>query len=235
MMKVFYDEESVRKYTGPDGQIDFINFNRDKIEDGIAVRVKTGSVLPDNPAVKQNIGTQMAPTLDPMSLGLLMSGQDAFQDPKEFAKRMFLFRAAPDKYYQEILGQEPDGEIDAKAAGEIMQMNNGIPQDPQEEPSKSHIAQHQAYVESPQFAQLQPQVQRLHIDHIRGEIANAKKALGEQDDSTKGQSRVSEDRPDKGDRSGNSMSKKSGGNFLQKALDYIGGRGANRNQPQENQ
>jgi hypothetical protein len=175
MMTVFYDDTRTIKYTGPEGRTTFMEFSSQSIEKGISVRVKTGSVLPDDPIAREQTTLKIAPLLDPLSLGEGLNKDD----PKEFAKRLMYAKMAPDKYIQEFLGEDPNETTDPQAVNDINQLNQGQQPPPQESPSHNHLAQHQAVITSPEFKQLHPDIQQAHIQHARAEVANAKTALGQ--------------------------------------------------------
>lgn len=176
MMKVFYDESQVIKFTGSDGKTSFIEFSNMSIEDGIKVRIKTGSVLPDDPISRQEQTIQALAILDPLSIGEGLNKED----PKDFAKRLMYYRMFPDKYIMEYLNEDPmSSSIDPSAQQEIEVMNSGQEAPPQQNPSKAHLATHDAFMNSPQFKGLPPEVQQLHTMHVQAEVDNAKKALGQ--------------------------------------------------------
>lgn len=176
MFKVFYDVPQLFRYDGGDGQTNFFSYGRDQIEDGLGLRVKSGSVLPEDPVAKKQETIQTLPILDPLSIAEGLNKEN----PMEWAKRNFYYRVLPDKYMTEILKIDPNqGQAqDPSALQHIQMLNSGQPVPPEPSPTKEHLATHQAFIESPQFKYLPPDVQQLHIQHIQAELKNAKGAMG---------------------------------------------------------
>lgn len=174
MMKVFYDEERIIRTTGASGKTNFIKFSGQMVEDGVSVRVKTGSVLPDDPTSKANVAMKLAGALDPLTLAEDLGKENA----KEVAKRMMYYRMAPDKYLSEMLQSDPmsDG-ADPSAMQEQEMIVQGQQVEPQQKPTKAHLATHQAFIDSPQFKQLPPEIQQAMIGHVEAETENAKRSL----------------------------------------------------------
>src|SRR3990167_675457 len=119
MMKVYMDEEDLIRFTPSEGKTRFINWSRDKIEDGISVRVKAGSALPKDKFALKNETIQAIAILDPLSIA---EGLDK-PNPKEWAKRLVYYSFFMDKYLAEILGDE-GSEIDSQAMGDIQALRS---------------------------------------------------------------------------------------------------------------
>lgn len=176
MFKVFYDEPQMIKYTGNDGKSNFVEFSSKAMEDGMKIRVKSGSVLPDDPVAKEAQTLKALPILDPLSIAEGLNKED----PKEFAKRILFYRLFPDRYINEILQEDPAGmQADPSALQEIEFINRGDEVPPQEAPTKMHLATHNQYMNSPQFKELDPQIKQMHVAHVKAEIDNSKRALGQ--------------------------------------------------------
>ncbi len=178
MAKVMYDIPQLQRFSSTDGNTSFSSFGQDQIEPGVKVRVKTGSVLPEDPIARREETTQMMPILDPLSIAEGLGKEN----PTEFAKRLLYYRIMPDKYMSEILKIDPAGNgSDPSALQEIQVLNTGKEVPPQQNPTKEHLATHQAFMDAPEFNQLAPEIQQLHVAHVQAEVANAKQALGMQD------------------------------------------------------
>jgi hypothetical protein len=174
LMKVFYTDPAKITFTNPEGATRFIGFHAGSIEDGIKIKVKSGSALPDDPMAKKDETIQAIAILDPLSIAEGLNKEK----PKEFAKRIMLYRMAPDRYYEEILGETVEqGAVDPSAKQEIDVMNSGKPAPPQSSPTKEHLATHDAFLNSPEFKQLPPEIQTLHVEHVQAEVQNSKVAL----------------------------------------------------------
>ena len=180
MFKVFYDTPQLFRYTGIDNSTNFFSLGSKNIEDNLGLRVKSGSILPEDPAVKRDETIQMLPILDPLSIAEGLNKEN----PIEFAKRLFYYKGLPDKYMTEILKIDPQaGQAqDPEAMQHIEALNQGQQVPPIQEPTKEHLATHQAFMEAPDFQQLPPEIQQLHLEHVKAESQIAKDAMsmGEQ-------------------------------------------------------
>lgn len=173
--KVLYDEPQLVRYSPDDEQTDFFTYGRDKIEDGIAVRVRSGSVLPEDPIAKKQDTKEMMAILDPLTIAKGLNEPN----PKEWAKRNFLYRVLPDRYMTEYLGMTPEqGSMDPSAMQHIQLLSKGQEVPPEASPTKEHLATHQAFIESPDFKNLPPEIQQLHKIHIEAELTAAKGQMG---------------------------------------------------------
>ena len=162
MMKVFWDEPTMVKYTGPDGYTAFMEFSKDKIEDGMAIRVKAGSLLPHDEAAERNETVQMAPILDPLSLAEGLGKKD----PKEFAKRIIYFKFSMDKYLSDVLDIGPDS-IDRDALNDIALISSDRPIPIRENPTKEYLDTYAGFLSATLFQELPPEVQQRHIEFIK--------------------------------------------------------------------
>lgn len=176
MGKVFYDLPQLQRYSSPDSSTSFTEFGQQQIEPGIKVRVKSGSVAPENHESKKQETIQMMAVLDPLSIAEGLNKEN----PKEFAKRMMYYKVFPDKYLSEVLQIDPAGGngVDASAMQDIQLLNSGQNVPPQPNPTKEHLATHQSFMESPDFTALPPEVQQLHMVHAQTELEAAKSAMG---------------------------------------------------------
>jgi hypothetical protein len=178
LYKVFAEEEHIVKYIGPDtGRTTFIKFSGDKIEDGIEVLVQAGSMKMDDKLTDRTEAVELAKIggrIDPLTF----FEKWHVDKPREKAKRLFSFLFEPDRYKAEVL--EAGGEAgDQEAMATIQRINSGENVPPKENPSKEYLAYYNQFLQSPSFKQLPPEVQQLHIAHVRGTIEAAKGGLRE--------------------------------------------------------
>ncbi len=189
MMKVFYTEDDEGKgqdISTADGNGKSLftkDFSRRSIEAGTKIRVKAGSVLPDDPVAKAQAATQAISILDPMTIGETLGPTLGIEDPKEFAKRLMFMQLSPDRYLTEILGDKVEGadSQDEEAVAHQQAIISGEPAQPSQDPTKEHLATHQQFIESPEFKQLPPEAQQAMADHIQQEIDVTKGGLGKQE------------------------------------------------------
>lgn len=179
VMKVFYNEPQLIRYSPQDDSTTFFSHGADQIEPGVAIRVKSGSVLPEDPIAKKQETMQLLPILDPLSIAQGLNKPN----PKEWAKQNLYFRIFPDKYISEILGVNPDaqGTGDPKALQDIQMLTAGkdVPVDPNV--TKEYLATFQQFIQSPQFQQLPPEIKQAIVQHAQQALGAAKQAMGMQD------------------------------------------------------
>ncbi len=180
MMKVYWDEPEILRYRQAEGKTQFIEWNRDKIEDGVDVRVKSGTALPKDKFAIRNETIQSIAILDPLSIA---EGLDK-ANPKEFARRLTYYRFFMDKYLAEFLGE--DGEdVDSKALADIQALLSGqIPPEP-ENVSQEYLMTFDQFMSSGGFKQIQdPAITRNIIDFVERVSAKAKSDIGESPESS---------------------------------------------------
>lgn len=176
LYKVFGDETHFIPHTSEAGATSFIEFNKDKISDGLMIRIEQGSAMPNDKEADRRDAIELAKLggrIDPLSFAQKLH----LPNPKEFAKRLVYFLWTPDKYMSEVLGLEEGEQNQMQARQTIARINQGESVPPMENPSKEYIALYNQYIQSPEFKQLDPEVQRLHIEHVRGTIELAKGAM----------------------------------------------------------
>lgn len=175
MMKVYWDEPEIVRYNPDDGKTRFIEWQSDKIEDGVRVRVKGGSAIPTDKQSKKNETVQLAPLLDPLTLA---EGMD-WADAKGVAKRLVYYRFFMDKYLTEVLAD--DGSmVDSQAMADIHVLMQGqVPPVP-EEPSKKYIATLDRFLSSAGFQQIADvQIKQNVIAFAKAVNDKAKGGIGE--------------------------------------------------------
>lgn len=174
--KVFLDTPQLFRYSTDDGMVNFFSYGRDQIEDGIGLRVKSGSILPKDPISQAEETKEMLPILDPLAIAEGLNKEN----PKVWAKRNLMYRLFPDQYMKEFLDYTPDQGAgqDPSAMQHIQLLNSGQEVPPEANPTKEHMATHQAFIEAPEFKQLPPEIQQLHTIHIQAELQVAKGAMG---------------------------------------------------------
>jgi hypothetical protein len=176
LYKVFAEEEHIVKYVGADGGTVHAAFSRDKIEDGIELHIQAGSMEADDKTQDKNEAIElmkMGGRIDPLS----MFEKLHVPNPIEWAKRVIYHQWLPDKYIKEVLKLGDDAG-DQEAMSNIQRINSGENVPPKADASKEYLATYRNFMESPGFKQIDPEVQRLHVEHLRGTTEAAKSALG---------------------------------------------------------
>lgn len=174
LMKVFFNEPDMVKYDGPEGHTAFINFSNQNIETGIGIRVKEGSLIPDDPATQLQIAEKFAQQLDPLNLVEYL-GMD---NPKKQGQQIFLWNTDKATYAKKFLGMDPAGEFDQDAVNHIQQIAGGQQVTPPESPSVPYTAQISSFMGSPAFQKMNPVQQAQMRAHAEGVERNAKNRLG---------------------------------------------------------
>lgn len=175
MMKVYWDEPEIVRYTPSEGKTRFINWSKDKIEDGVKVRVKQGSAMPKDKTTQKNETIQLQASLDPLSIA---EGMD-YPNPKEMAKRIVYYKFFMDKYLTEILAD--DGSmIDPQATADIQVLLDGRTPPVPESPSKRYLATLEMFLNSNGFKTIQdPAIVQLVVEFAKAVNDKAKGGIGE--------------------------------------------------------
>lgn len=177
LMKVFFTDIDFVKYTGPEGNTEFIEFSNMSIQAGIGIRVQEGSLLPEDPATAVNEAKQFGPLLDPLTLAEMLSGKQ-ITNPKEAGKRIFMFKADASAYAKQFLGINPEGDHDADAVAAIQQIFKGeVPTVP-ENPSNAYVAQLKTFLASEAYDKMNPVQKKAMQDFGLGVADRVKQQLG---------------------------------------------------------
>lgn len=173
--KVFYDIPQLFRYDSGDGMTSFFTYGRDQVEDGIALRVKSGSVIPEDPLAKREETIQLMPILDPYNLAKGLN----IPNPKEWAKQNVMYRLLPDQYMKEVLDYTPDqGVKDPLAMQHIQLLSRGKPVPPEKNATKEYLATFQAFIESPEYRYLSAEIRQMVVQHIQSTLAGSKSEMG---------------------------------------------------------
>ena len=180
MMKVYWDEPVILRYRQTEGKTEFLEWTRDKIEDGVDVRVKAGTVLPKDKFAVRNETIQMIAVLDPLSMA---EGLDK-PNPKEFARRLVYYRFFMDKYMGEFLS-EGEGDIDSKALADIQALMNGQQPPVPDSPSKEYLFTLEKFLTSQGFQSIvDSAVKQRIVEFVKAVKDKAKTAIGEAPESS---------------------------------------------------
>jgi len=175
MMCVFWDTPTQVKYTGFDGKSIHMEFDRTKIERGIAVSIKAGSSKKPDDLMERTIALQLAPLLDPLTLAEKL-GED---NPKDIAKRITYWKFAMDRYSSEILGDKTDGNMDGDAMADVRAIiANQSPLPPvDEKPTKEYIATLQTFIKSDAFNKMPQETKQTLVEFAKATLMKAQSAL----------------------------------------------------------
>lgn len=179
LYKVYATETHIAKYVGENGKAVFNNFSNDKIEDGIQIRVRAGSMKAEDKVSDRLEAMELAKVggrIDPLTF----AEKWHLDKPREFAKRLVLSLTDPARYLTEVLqmGGGAGGQNEAQETIKLINAGQNVP--PKKDASKEYIAYYNQYLKSPEFQKLDPEVKTLHLEHIRGTMSIAKGGLKEQ-------------------------------------------------------
>ncbi len=192
MVKMFYEEPHMIRFSGKDGQTTFHEITRDSVEDGLVAEVKASSV--DKQTRRADAMELVgAKSIDPQTL---------FEDldvdnPKERTRRLIAFQMGPNDgytaYMQEVDGDSGGGQeetMTAEMAQQDLQMlMSGQPVQPQGLPGDDYVAIFEQFIQGPEFDQQTTDIQQAIIQYIQQlqQIVNEKAGQSEQQPPAQGQ------------------------------------------------
>lgn len=106
MICVWYDKKHYATVNGGDGNFDFIEMHKNKVESGMTVRVQSGTTLPFDKARQESVAQNAA------ELGLL-APYDYYKlmhmdNPQKLYDNMVKWKTAPQQLAVDVLGDEAD-------------------------------------------------------------------------------------------------------------------------------
>lgn len=106
MICVWYDKKHFATVNGGDGNFDFIEMHKDKIESGMTVRVQSGTTLPFDKARQESVAQNAA------ELGLL-APYDYYklmhmENPQKLYDNLVKWKTNPQQLAMDVLGDEAD-------------------------------------------------------------------------------------------------------------------------------
>lgn len=186
MMKVNYTDVHYIKDAGTDGEFVFLEMSRDRIEDGVVVKVKASTA---DKRVRRAEAFEMAKArmIDPYTL----YERTDQPNPKEMTKRLILFTANPMAYLQEIvgeggtpgdliksLGQGGAGGGNSQAITDIQLLTQGQTPQPPEQITPEYLSAFSNFMESPDFQNLDQQTKTNFVNYINQVKETAKATIG---------------------------------------------------------
>ena len=177
LYKVFATEPHIAKYAGEDGKMVFTNFSGDKIEDGVQIRVRAGSVAAEDKMSDRTEALELVKVnkIDPLTF----AEKWHLEQPREFAKRLIYYLVDPAKYIAEVLQMgQAGGDQEAQEVLKKIMAGENVP--PAKNPTKEYLAYFNQFIKSPEFAKLDPEVKNLVLQHIRGTMAETQGGMKEQ-------------------------------------------------------
>lgn len=173
MVKMFYTDGHLIKFTGKDGEVIHKEITQDHVEDGLVVEVSASSV--DKRTRKaEAMDLVSAKSIDPLTL---FEDMDV-DNPKERTRRVIAFQSGVNDGYAAYLKEiGEDGGMGGEAQGEqlippeqaqadIQALASGQPLEPQGTPSEGYVEAFVQFVESPDFEALPPEIHQAIVGYI---------------------------------------------------------------------
>lgn len=173
MVKMFYTEPHLIRYSGKDGQKTFREITQDSVEDGLVAEVKASSV--DKQTRRADAMELVgAKSIDPQTL---------FEDldvdnPKERTRRLIAFQTGPNdayaQYMQEVEGDGESGQpgeeetMTAEQAQQDLQaLLSGQPVEPQGTPGEDYVQVFADFIQGAEFDTIAPEIQQAITAYIQ--------------------------------------------------------------------
>ena len=171
LIAVWYKKKKLVRFLSADGATEFIEFNSNSVEDGMEIAIIPWTLIPEDKASRQQRAMTLtnAQMLDPITV----LEESWIQNAKEKAERLFKWNTNPASLF-EWAEEWEEWEVNRQtqqADSENRAMMQWQPQPPFEDADWNHIAAHTALMESPDFANLPPEIQEIFVDHVEWEVA----------------------------------------------------------------
>jgi len=171
MMKVYYTDEHWFRVIGDDGKFDSVMMKNDKIEDGIDIKVKSGSTMPLDKQGMKAMAVKMAELgiIDPLTFY-----EDAGLDnAQKRLERLFKWNVDPSSM---IEGLDLEN-FDREAFMDTQIIINGEEAKPRDEVTPQHLAWHRSYMMSGEFRKLDNNIKQEYVKHIALEAEEMRRTL----------------------------------------------------------
>lgn len=175
LIKLRYNEEHFVRVLGNDGKTTFQKIHRDMVEDGMEVAI-TASGTDKIKSERRALDFAKLKLIDPYTfykdLGL--------SDAQERTMRLLLFLQSPAEYTvkygmgletSQQMGNALNGEDAQQALLDIQQLQQGQQPNVPQSPTPEYLETLNQFLQSPEFAQLPPQIQQLISEFAQQVIA----------------------------------------------------------------
>ena len=191
LMKLRYDEEHFVKILGDDGKTTFQKIHRDMIEDGMEISI-TASGTDKLKAERRAIDMAKMKLIDPHTFYKDIGASD----PAGRTMKLMLFLQSPAEYTAKYgmglessqqMGNALNGEDSQQALLDIQTLSQGQQPNEPKSPMAEYLDAFNQFLQSPQFAQLSPQIQQTIQMFVQGLIAKTTQAEQQAPGNTFGQ------------------------------------------------
>jgi len=188
LIKIHYTKDDYVTYLGQDGTSVQIKVDKNLIKDGVAIKVRQGSTVTKDKATlaSEAIVLWQNKAIDPISF------YERIGDPHPYktAERLYLYQANPALLFKKVQGEidqatmSDSAEAVLKAVAQAEIENRAFMQGdtsviPYDGANPQHIAAHQDFMQTEEFAALPPNIQTAAIDHVEAELQVVKKITSE--------------------------------------------------------
>jgi hypothetical protein len=165
MMVVWYDEKHYFVYNGSDGEFDYITMNRELIDSGMVVTVKSGATLPFDKSRQEAVALQLA------KMGMI-SPLDLYRDlHMDNAQKRY------DNWYkwktdpQSLAREAEDAMSDSEAYVDFMEIMGGAKNvKPRDDATREHVLTHRKQMLTDKFLKAPMPLQKTFVKHIQEEL-----------------------------------------------------------------
>jgi len=163
MMAVWYDEKHYATVNGGDGNFDYIEMHKDKIDKGMTVNVMAGTTLPFDKSRQEAVAQNAA------QLGLI-SPYDYFklmhmENPQKLYDNLIKFKSDP----QTLAVDLADDTASREAIVDFTELMAGKKPDFRENPTAQYIEQMRKLMISDEFFNAKEKIQQAVIDFVKKE------------------------------------------------------------------
>lgn len=164
MMTVWYTKPHYATVSGGDGNFDFIEMHRNKIEKGMTVKVQSGTTLPFDKSRQESVAVNL------LKLGVI-SPYDGYKllhmdDPQQLYDNFMKWKSDPTQLAMDIAVNDAN----SNAVVDWTQLMNGQTPEEREDPTHDYIEQMRKLLISDEFMKAKPKVQSNTIKYINKEI-----------------------------------------------------------------
>ena len=193
LIKVHFKRADYVVYIGADGTDKQIQIKRDLVKEGLKVRVRQGTTLmKDKPTLSQEaISLFNMGVMDPVTL------YERIGDPNPYktAERFFLWQTDPGKLFANVTSEvekstqssreDAVNQSAVQAGRENQSLAEGQPTPPSENVTPVHMAIHQDFIGSPDFANFPVEIKQATLDHMRAEKEILESGISEKKEKEK--------------------------------------------------
>ena len=178
LVKVWFDEKRLVAILNERNTKDFIEFNKNSIEQGMEIEVIPWTLIPEDKASRQQRALTLANAqlIDPITL----YEELWVQNPRQKASRLLKYQQATQAWDMTVYIEELQKTWDAveremsrqilEAREESERLVQWVPVPWNPDADGTHISVHQEFMQRAEFAQLSPEIQEIFLKHVEEEI-----------------------------------------------------------------